>query len=336
MEPEAVRSDLVGDITPEPSGGSEVLAYWAIALLGALLIAGGAYGLALHGQSYIPEVSIAIGVAVTAPAILSMTYRRFLLYNIKTELERPAREFKAQATATIATAVSDLSKRYEQVLDEIAAAHRKQIQLLDSADRAGLIGLYDTRAEALVAFLPTLENSAGEIIVVGSSLKTLLFDHNKEFNDARRVLSLKKADVLFLLTHPCIADLRARQENRAFGDIGDEILHSLTFLLNTWQVPRERIKLYQGPPTCFGIKTSSAMLLNPYPYEQEAPDSPTFIVKSGGYFYKSFSRSHFKAWDSDLALPVPSDPEGSLRTRLTSFSREIGTIIESARHASGV
>src|SRR5262249_25624903 len=151
--------------------------------------------------------------------------------------ERPAQEFKAQATATIAQAVSELTKSYEQVLEEIAAAHRKQIQLLDSANAAGLIGLYDTRAEGLVAFLPMLENATSEIIVVGSSLKTLLFNHNPEFNDARRVLKMKKDDVLFLLTHPCIADLRARQENRAFGDIGSEILKSLDLLLNTWKVP---------------------------------------------------------------------------------------------------
>jgi predicted nucleotidyltransferase len=62
-----------------------------------------------------------------------------------------------------------------------------------------------------------MEDEKHEIILVGSSLRGLLKESDIEHEYARITLKRRMEDGIrlkFLLTHPVIADLRARQENR--------------------------------------------------------------------------------------------------------------------------
>jgi hypothetical protein len=61
------------------------------------------------------------------------------------------------------------------------------------------------------------------------------------------------------------------------------------------------------------------MLLNTYPYMMEAFDSPCMIVQKAGYFYERFHSSHFKAWATEIALPLPDKLEG-LMEALSSYA----------------
>ena len=267
--------------------GSQKLAYLLLLIFGVTLIILGAYARYIMKESWIPELCIAGGVALAAPGILSYLYRKYMLDEIKIELQRPAQEFKQEATKIIDTAVTDIADRY-----------RDEIEFLKSAKSAGIHGVYISRAEAVEKFLPFIEDEKHEILLLGSSLRGLLQEFDSEYEHARQLLKRKKDEgvrLRFLLTHPLIADLRAKQENREFKDIGKEILKSLATLLNEWKIEPEHLKLYLGTPTCFGIKTAKAMLLNTYPYMKEAFASPCLIIKKPGYFYEHFLSSHFKA-----------------------------------------
>jgi hypothetical protein len=205
------------------------------------------------------------------------------------------------------------------------------LELLKSAHEAKLAGIYVSRAAALQAFLPFIEEERNEIIVAGSSLRGLLQEDEAEYANARDLLKRKAKSgvrVRFLLTHPMIADLRAKQEGRNPTDIGKEIVESLDTLTGQdWNVAKGSIKLYMGTPTCFGIKTSMAALLNPYPFMREAFASPCLIVRKGGYFYESFHVSHFRAWTSALALPAPTQLS-DLRQELGAYSDAVQKLTE--------
>ena len=63
------------------------------------------------------------------------------------------------------------------------------------------------------------------------------------------------------------------------------------------EVPPQNVRLYLGTPTCFAIKTTRQMLINPYPYISVSFDSPClhveYSITSGvdrpGYFFDEFN-----------------------------------------------
>lgn len=321
MKTSVERTDI-SDIQPNDQfgRGSQKLVYLALMVLGLILIGLGAYSRVLNKESWLPELCIAAGVATTAPGVLSYLYRRYMLEEIKLEMQQPAERFKEAAIEMV-----------REALDEITSEYRAELDLLKSAHDAKLAGIYVSRAAALQAFLPFIEEERNEIIVAGSSLRGLLQEDDAEYANARDLLKRKvKAGVRvrFLLTHPMIADLRAKQEGRNPTDIGKEIVDSLETLTGgDWKVDEGSIKLYMGTPTCFGIKTSMAALLNPYPFMREAFASPCLIVRKGGYFYESFHVSHFRAWTSALALSAPAELS-DLRQELKSYADAVQQLTE--------
>jgi len=239
-----------------------------------------------------------------------------MLDEIRIELQQPAQEFKYAATRIIDESVRSIVDNY-----------RNEIDFLKSSKQAGIIGVYISRAEAVGAFLPFLEEEKKEILLLGSSLKGLLLEFDTEYENARALLKRKNSDgvkIRFLLTHPIVADLRAKQENREYKDIGKEILKSLSTLIddNDWKIEPKNIKLYIGTPTCFGIKTASTMLLNTYPYMKEAYASPCLIIKKPGYLFEHFLSSHFKAWDSSMAINIPKSIT-ELENNLEHYANQI-------------
>jgi hypothetical protein len=321
MEPTALRADAVSDNQPDPlfGRGSQRLVYVLLMTIGAILMGLGAYARWQHKESWLPELCIALGVAIAAPGILSYLYRKYMLEEIKLEIQRPAQEFKETAITMVDAALS-----------HVVSCYRAELNLLTSASQAGLLSVHQSRKAAVQAFLPYIEDEKNEILIVGSSLKGLLQEEDNEYQNARTLLDRKLKQnirVRFLMTHPIVADLRARQENRKFTDIGTEIVDSLNILKDKLGVPTTSIKLYLGTPTCFGVKTSNAMLLNTYPYGREAFASPCFIVRKGGYFYEHFDSDHFRAWISAMALPVPASVD-DLRKKLEEFADQIRSLIE--------
>lgn len=337
-------TEPVGEIMSKASSGKKAshrLIHLLLSVNGFILIVFGITVLYKTNHDWVPEVCIPLGVAIMAPAILSYLYRRYLLEDIKEELGEPARKFKDKAIEMLSDALGEVTRncknnatQFHEDARRIIFESQSKIDLLQLVDKAGLVGIYPTRQEALSMFLKFLENEPYEIMVIGSSLRGLLQDHDKAYVDACNLLKEKGTITKFLLTHPKIADLRAQQEGRNLTDIGKEILISLKILIEDWKVPRENIKLYQGTPTCFGIKTEGAMLLNFYPYEKEAFASPCLVVKKGEYFYQHFGFSHFHAWSSALARCVPDNLE-QIEGMLDTFADKIEELIELGKSSSG-
>src|SRR5260221_14415206 len=104
MDTSIERAEPILDNRPStdgPSDGSQRLVYVLLLIFGLALIGLGAYVRYVEGHSWLPEVCIAGGVAIAAPGILSYLYRRYMLEDIKLELQRPAQEFKTTAVQMI-------------------------------------------------------------------------------------------------------------------------------------------------------------------------------------------------------------------------------------------
>jgi hypothetical protein len=195
----------------------------------------------------------------------------------------------------------------------ILQQYAEEISLLKSVRYAGVTGIYKRREIAIKAFARALDEESREIMVVGSSLKGLL--QKEEYKDIATKLQFKSQKgltrVKFILTHPIVADFRASQENRRPTEIGLEIIKSLE-VLREWGIDCADVRLYLGTPTCFAIKTTRQMLINPYPYISVSFDSPCFIVEFSseggterpGYFFDEFNSRHFGAWDTDLSVHI--------------------------------
>jgi len=344
MNIESERTDAVGDTLPEANSGTHKLVYIVISVLGLTLIGLGAYSRFLSNSTWLPELCITLGVAVSTPGILSYLYRRYLAEEIKVELSRPAIEFQQKATEQVRIAVNsatadfqDRGVNFSQDVEEMMKSYRSEIELLETAKVAGLYGLFQSRRNALSEFKESIASEDDQIELVGSSLRGLLQDAEVEYEQVRELLRERinqGVRVRFLLTHPIVADLRARQENRRFQDIGKEIVTSLEILLEQWKVNPDNIKLYEGTPTHFGVRTGEAMLVNGYPYMREAFASPCMIVLKGGYIYEHFATSHFAAWNSALALGIPQDLT-HLKSELNNFAKSVQSLMSLAEQVSG-
>ena len=196
-------------------------------------------------------------------------------------------------------------------IEKILKEYSDEVAVVKSVRQAGLRDIFKRRAVALQTFSTALDEETESIMVIGSSLKGLL--QREEYKLVADKLNFKNnyIQVRFLLTHPIIADLRAKQEGRAPGEIGREIITSLK-ILKDWNIKSTNVKLYLGTPTCFAIKTNRSMLIDPYPYMSTSYDSPCFIFDRSfggdpthlGYFYDEFSSRHFGAWETELSVSI--------------------------------
>jgi hypothetical protein len=187
---------------------------------------------------------------------------------------------------------------------DILKRFSSELELLNSVKEAGVIGIEKRRESALKAFARDLDEELRDVMLVGSSLKGLLQkDEYREVADKLRFKINHSVQVKFLLTHPIVADFRASQENRRPTEIGVEIINSLK-ILKAWGVGPESVRLYLGTPTCFAIRTSKRMVINPYPYISVSYDSPCLMLDQGGYLFDQFKARHFGAWDTGLAVHI--------------------------------
>jgi hypothetical protein len=237
-----------------------------------------------------------------------------------------------------------LPREFQNRIADILARYAEEIELVKAVRFAGVSAIYRRREQAIKAFARAIDAETREITIIGSSLKGLLL--NEEYKDISEKLRFKAdkglVKIRLLLTHPIMADFRARQEGRGFAEIGDEIIQSLTDL-KQWNRTSCRVKLYLGAPTCFAIKTSQQMLINPYPYRAVSYESPCLVVESSlgggterpGYFYDMFDSGHFSAWDTDLAVEVDDFDRviSTCRSMLQEYAKHAQNVLTQGRFA---
>jgi hypothetical protein len=263
------------------------LALFLLIVIGSLLIWVGSKNY-LPG-SFMHIFLVGLGTSMAPAAIIGLLFRIFLFQEIRYQL------FNEQLFSSI----------NEEII-KIIEPYREEINVIKSLKTAGVILPFERRERAIKYFSSAIDEETDEIMIIGSSLKGLLL--RKEYKEIAEKLKFKistgNVNIQFMLTHPIFADFRAKQEDRAFQEIGKEIIASLE-TLKSWNVPVENIRLFKGTPTCFAIKTSKYMLLNSYPYCKESYNSPCFIIKTDehntSYIYDAFKASHFSAWQSTLS-----------------------------------
>lgn len=301
--------------------------YFALLLLvflGSSLIV---MGTALYPPASLSrEALVGVGMSMAPAAIVAALFRVFLFKEVQYQLTSPVLSEIREGLGT------EIQKQVTAMLDD----YREEIGMLRALRDAGVIRPHRRREMALREFASAIDAELTEIMVVGSSLKGLLQKEGyKEIRDKLKFkVTATQVRVKFLLTHPVVADLRASQEARRFMEIGAEIVETL-LLLQSWGVPPDNVRLYKGTPTCFGIKTMRRMLLNPYPYGAVSYDSPCLIVETSedrpSYFYDEFDKSHFRAWDTDVATRISGYDEivNELKSKLPMYAELVGKMFAS-------
>lgn len=242
-------------------------------------------------------------------------------------------DFKETIPPMIQDKIASILKNYED-----------EIELLKAIRFAGVTGVFKRREHAIKAFSEAINQEEKEILIIGSSLKGLL--QRTEYSKIREKLQFKiskaNTSVKFLLTHPIVADFRASQENRKPGEIGKEIIDSLRVLRN-WGVDPSSVRLYLGTPTCFAIKTTRHMLVNPYPYISVSYDSPCLLLEYSpstgaerpGYFFDEFQSRHFAAWDSELSVQFDDFDKtiNYFTSKILEYSKSVEIMIKEGKKA---
>jgi membrane protein implicated in regulation of membrane protease activity len=157
--------------------------------------------------------------------------------------------------------------------------------------------------------------------IAASSMKGLLESASKHF-DGLGIMTWAASlardgllDLRIIMTHPSLARLRAGQEARGSNAIPEEILEAVN-LLKSQKVPPRFLRMVRATPTVFAIATRDQMLLNPYPYSQEAFRSFTLTVRRSHTrrdiesidrdIFEQYERRHFnRPWRT--ALPLGPD-----------------------------
>ncbi len=170
----------------------------------------------------------------------------------------------------------------------------------------------------------TAEPDRPRLWIAASSMKGLLesasthFDGLGIFTWAAGLAAAGKLDLRIIMTHPDMARLRAGQEDRGRNAIPEEIQEAVNHLKRQ-KVPPKYVKMVVVTPTVFAIATRDRMLLNPYPYSQEAYRSFTLTVRRSQTMqadhpsierdiFEQYKRRHFdRPWET--ALPLGEDYE---------------------------
>jgi hypothetical protein len=188
--------------------------------------------------------------------------------------------------------------------------------LFVAATKLGVENVHLTRGIALANFAWFLDAEVqkaqrgedGQVWIVSSSIKGFVEAAAEHFDGRRMMERIARCgcNLRIMMTDPKVADLRAKQERRADGEIPKEIEMNLAYLKRIG-IKRECVRFYPGTPTVFAIATSDRMLLNPYPYQTEAFRCFSIIVHktldADSDIYHQYLRYHFEEpWQRSVAI----------------------------------
>jgi len=227
------------------------------------------------------------------------------------------------------TRTDALAKFGEHIREELRRASRAE-PAVDAADATETAGGPDQPGG--VEMLP--DPSRCRLWIAASSMKGLLEAAGKDFDGlgmftwAADLARKRQLDLRIIMTHPHFARVRANQEDRGENAIPEEIQEAVN-QLRRQKVPPQRVKMVFATPTVFAIATRDQMLLNPYPYSQEAYRSFTLTVRRSHMevpdhrafdrdIFEQYERRHFlQPWFTENAQPltmawgIPARPAGT-------------------------
>lgn len=221
--------------------------------------------------------------------------------------------------------------------------------------RASIQGVFLNRGQGLTKFLRSYFRPADEHIpmierklaIVGSSLKGLIGYANldgdlvqetepqRSFRDNLEQALRHGWAVRIAMTHPDFGELRSLAEGRYPGDIRNEIIGNLKYLVSKFSTyikevgnevrePEEEkenqrgtmeIALYPSSPTMFVLATPRAMLINPYFYGRTAMENVCMEIlpaspPGGISLYNLIRSSHIEElWASSSTIRIKSEED---------------------------
>lgn len=286
--------------------GKHMLLYALIALAALALFLLG--WLVFKSDVRLANVLINLGLALGPVSFLGIIYEWFLFDEIRAGA-------KMALAAEIASCISPVLDKMEEHGQELM----DNTYILSQIHKLGIIKAYEDRRSAFSVLKEQMEHEHHEIFLIGTSLRGLL---DEEIGDVafQEILKDKfekiekgtlKLRIKILLTHPAFAylrqDLEKLQSRKEEFSIGQEIYDAVLQLKRLGAKPYH-IQFVKGTPTCFAVKTSKNMLINPYPYQDQALGSFCLVISNEpnrDYIYRLFERTHF-IWDSPNTEPLDS------------------------------
>jgi hypothetical protein len=259
------------------------------------------------GLSLAPGGIVAWILIRYASSIAEISLRETVATTIKERLKEDIKDLDS----VVSGGMCDIAGKVTTGIKKIEADMQGLSPLFAAAAKLGLENVHLTRGIGLTSFAWFLDAEAqkaeskqdARVWIISSSIKGFL-DATSESFDGRRMMeriSRCGCDLRIMMTDPSLADLRAKQEHRAAGEIPGEVKMNLAYLKRIG-VQRESVRFYPGTPTVFAIVTSDRMLLNPYPYQTEAFRCFSVIVHKtlnpDSDIYHQYQRYHFdEPWD---------------------------------------
>lgn len=154
-------------------------------------------------------------------------------------------------------------------------SNQRLMEIMQTSEKHYFRGISDERATLVKRVLEeSLDDvNCHEMIIIGSTLDGL-FRQGSWFEEFIRKAIEKQKKLKLMFTHWDYVTHREKQEDRADGDIAQELKQSLVKAL-IWKVPIDAIRLVNGAPTVFMVIAGNNMILNPYPFGRESVTSMT-------------------------------------------------------------
>lgn len=276
-----------------PDGASwdsrHVLLYVIVA---AIFVACLGLSLVVQDPPGLKEVLRDLAIAIGPVWMLGLIYQHFLF-----------KEIRAASTEASAHALLVATKPLIEGIQESARQVQTEVENMMHLRELGIERAFRERKDAMLLVKEWLRAEKNEIAIVGTSLRGLFWEEvgdpevvaiiRSKTKDRKRTLKFK-----IVLTHPAFSDLRERLERQHRPEtfrISMEIRESVRRLLDMG-LRHSEIHFVKATPTCFAIKTSSHMLINPYPLENQALASFCIVVgnhQGRNEIYRSFAEHHF-------------------------------------------
>jgi hypothetical protein len=308
---------------------------------GALLIVLGRISPGEHPWSSIVN-DIGIGLVGGAITAITLTYfaNKILESHVSHRIDVNMLAYLDRVEIATESFLRQLPEAFGRDLKQVTEDLKRFVPLFGTSHILGLVSVHLTRTDALDGFMQYIKDEIdyahdvahrrqrahddvlalekGRLWFVSSSMMGFLTYASKDFDGKRalrRAAQLAKADALdvrIMMTHPRRADERADQESRRPDAIPGEIRANID-ILRDLGVERSWVRLVDATPTVFAIGTREVLLLNPYPYGQEAyrafclvvqrtPEPETPLARSRDV-YQQYEEQHFApSWDQGIQI----------------------------------
>jgi hypothetical protein len=255
---------------------------------------------------------------------LGLIYQHFLF-----------KEIRAAASDASSAALLQQTQPLINSIRQSACEVQTEVENMMHLRELGIERAFRERKDAMPLIREWLRAEKDEIAFVGTSLRGLFWDEVGD-SEVRSIIQQKASDsqrtVKFkiILTHPAFSDLRQKLERLHRPEdfqISMEIKESVKKLLSLG-IRFSEIRFVKATPTCFAIKTSSHMLINPYPIENQALASFCLIVGNvpgRNQIYDSFKTNHF-VFESASCRKLPGKDEADISTVFDETLQTLGAI----------